>query len=111
MAGSDIKVVSASQASLSNTSSNVAITVTLVSGPTRLKGFIAEPSDVAGVLTFKDGGTDVSEINTGNVDAGASTFQMNLPEEGVKFETSCQVSSSIAGANVATIKGVTLFHA
>jgi len=36
MAGSDIKVVSANQASLSNTSSNVAITVTLVSGPTRL---------------------------------------------------------------------------
>ena len=111
MAGSDIKVVSANQASLSNTSSDVAITVTLVNGPTRLKGFIAEPTSTAGVLTFKDGGTDVFEINTGNVDAGASTFQLNLPEEGVKFNTNCQVSATIAGANVSTIQGVTLFHA
>lgn len=111
MAGSDIQVVSANQSSLSNTSSNVAITVTMVSGPTRLKGFIAEPSGTAGVLTFKDGGTDKFEINTGNVDAGASTFQMNIPAEGIKFGTNCQVSSTLHGSNVASVKGVTLFHA
>ena len=111
MAGSDINVVSKNKAALSNTASNVATTVTLFGGPMRLKGFIVEPSTVAGVLTWKDGGTDVFEIETGNVSLGASTVTMNLPADGIKFKTSIQVSSSLAGANVATINGVTAFFA
>ena len=105
MAGSDIFAASANKAGLSNTSSNVATTVTLFGGPMRLKGFIIEPSDAPGVLTWKDGGTDIFEIETGNAAAGASTVQMNLPSEGI------QVSSTIDGSNVATINGVTAFYA
>ena len=111
MAGSDINVVSKNKAALSNTASNVATTVTLFGGPMRLKGFIIEPTDVSGTLTWKDGGTDVFDIETGNAAAGASTVQMNLPSEGIKFGTSIQVSSSLVGANVATINGVTAFYA
>ena len=111
MAGSDINVVSKNKAALSNTASNVATTVTLFGGPMRLKGFIVEPSTVAGVLTWKDGGTDVFDIETGNAAAGASTVQINLPAEGIKFKTSIQVSSTIAGANVSTTNGVTAFFA
>ena len=111
MAGSDIFAASANKAGLSNTSSNVATTVTLFGGPMRLKGFIVEPSTVAGVLTWKDGGTDVFEIETGNVSVGASTVAMNLPADGIKFKTSIQVSSNLVGANVATINGVTAFYA
>ena len=40
MAGSDIFAASVNKAGLSNTSSNVATTVTLFGGPMRLKGFI-----------------------------------------------------------------------
>ena len=111
MAGSDINVVSKNQAALSNTASNVATTVTIFGGPMRLKGFIIEPSDSPGVLTWKDGGTDIFEIETGNAAAGASRVHMNLPSEGIKFGTSIQVSSSLVGANVATINGVTAFYA
>ena len=111
MAGSDIFAASANKAGLSNTSSNVATTVTLFGGPMRLKGFIIEPSDAPGTLTWKDGGTDVFDIETGNVSVGASTVTMNLPEDGIKFKTSIQVSSSLVGANVATINGVTAFYA
>ena len=111
MAGSDINVVSVNKAALSNTSSNVATTVTLFGGPMRLKGFIIEPTDVSGTLTWKDGGTNIFDIETGNAAAGASTVQLNLPEDGIKFKTSIQVSSTIAGANVATTNGVTAFFA
>ena len=111
MAGSDINVVSKNKAALSNVASNVATTVTIFGGPMRLKGFIIEPTDVAGTLTWKDGGTDVFDIETGNAAAGASTVQINLPAEGVKFKTSIQVSSTIAGANVSTTNGVTAFFA
>ena len=111
MAGSDINVVSKNKAALSNTSSNVATTVTLFGGPMRLKGFIIEPTDVSGTLTWKDGGTNIFDIETGNAAAGASTVQLNLPEDGIKFKTSIQVSSTIAGANVATTNGVTAFFA
>jgi len=111
MAGSDINVVSVNKAALSNTSSNVATTVTVFGGPMRLKGFIIEPSTAPGILTWKDGGTDVFEIETGNVSLGASTVTMNLPEDGIKFKTSIQVSSNLVGANVATINGVTAFYA
>ena len=111
MAGSDLNVVSVNKAALSNTATNVATTVTLFGGPMRLKGFIIEPTDVSGTLTWKDGGTDVFDIETGNAAAGASTVQINLPAEGIKFKTSIQVSSSLAGANVATINGVTAFFA
>jgi L-fucose isomerase-like protein len=111
MAGSDINVVSKNKAALSNTASNVATTVTIFGGPMRLKGFIIEPTDVPGVLTWKDGGTDVFDIETGNAAAGASTVQLNLPADGIKFKTSIQVSSTVAGANVATINGVTAFFA
>ena len=111
MAGSDLNVVSVNKAALSNTATNVATTVTLFGGPMRLKGFIIEPSDAPGTLTWKDGGTDVFDIETGNAAAGASTVQMNLPSEGIKFGTSIQVSSSLVGANVATINGVTAFYA
>ena len=74
MAGSDINVVSKNKAALSNTSSNVATTVTLFAGPMRLKGFIVEPSTVAGVLTWKDGGTFyavVGQISAGSISWGA----------------------------------------
>jgi hypothetical protein len=111
MAGSDINVVSKNKAALSNTASNVATTVTLFGGPMRLKGFIVEPTDTPGTLTWKDGGTDVFDIETGNAAAGASTVAMNLPADGIKCKTSIQVSSSLAGANVATINGVTAFFA
>ena len=111
MAGSDLNVVSVNKAALSNTATNVATTVTLFGGPMRLKGFIIEPSDAPGTLTWKDGGTDVFDIETGNAAAGASTVQMNLPAEGIKFGTSIQVSSTIDGSNVATINGVTAFYA
>ena len=111
MAGSDINVVSKNKAALSNVASNVATTVTIFGGPMRLKGFIIEPTDVPGVLTWKDGGTDVFDIETGNAAAGASTVQLNLPADGIKFKTSIQVSSTVAGANVATINGVTAFFA
>ena len=111
MAGSDINVVSKNKAALSNVASNVPTTVTIFGGPMRLKGFIIEPTDVSGTLTWKDGGTDVFDIETGNAAAGASTVQINLPAEGIKFKTSIQVSSSLAGANVATINGVTAFFA
>ena len=111
MAGSDLNVTSKNKAALSNTASNVATTVTLFGGPMRLKGFIIEPSTVAGILTWKDGGTDVFDIETGNVSVGASTVTMNLPEDGIKFKTSIQVSSNLVGANVATINGVTAFYA
>ena len=111
MAGSDIFAASANKAGLSNTSSNVATTVTLFGGPMRLKGFIIEPTDVSGTLTWKDGGTDVFDIETGNAAAGASTVQLNLPQDGIKFKTSIQVSSTVAGANVSTTNGVTAFFA
>ena len=111
MAGSDLNVVSVNKAALSNTATNVATTVTLFGGPMRLKGFIIEPTDVSGTLTWKDGGTDVFDIETGNAAAGASTVQLNLPADGIKFKTSIQVSSTVAGANVATINGVTAFFA
>ena len=111
MAGSDLNVVSVNKAALSNTATNVATTVTLFGGPMRLKGFIIEPTDVSGTLTWKDGGTDIFDIETGNAAAGASTVQLNLPEDGIKFKTSIQVSSTIAGANVATTNGVTAFFA
>ena len=111
MAGSDLNVVSVNKAALSNTATNVATTVTLFGGPMRLKGFIVEPSTVAGVLTWKDGGTDVFDIETGNAAAGASTVQLNLPQDGIKFKTSIQVSSTVAGANVSTTNGVTAFFA
>ena len=111
MAGSDINVVSKNKAALSNTASNTPTIVTLFGGPMRLKGFIVEPSTVAGVLTWKDGGTDVFEIETGNVSVGASTVAMNLPADGIKFKTSIQVSSTVAGANVSTTNGVTAFFA
>ena len=111
MAGSDINVVSVNKAALSNTSSNVATTVTLFGGPMRLKGFIIEPTNVSGTLTWKDGGTNIFDIETGNAEVGASTVQINLPAEGIKFKTSLQVSSTIAGANVATTNGVTAFFA
>ena len=111
MAGSDINVVSKNKAALSNTASNVATTVTLFGGPMRLKGFIIEPTDVSGTLTWKDGGTDVFDIETGNAAAGASTVQLNLPQDGIKFKTSIQVSSTVAGANVSTTNGVTAFFA
>ena len=62
MAGSDINVVSKNKAALSNTATNVATTVTLFGGPMRLKGFIIEPTDVSGTLTWKDGGTDIFDI-------------------------------------------------
>ena len=111
MAGSDLNVVSVNKAALSNTATNVATTVTLFGGPMRLKGFIIEPTDVSGTLTWKDGGTDVFDIETGNAAAGASTVQINLPAEGIKFKTSIQVSSTVAGANVSTTNGVTAFFA
>ena len=111
MAGSDIFAASANKAGLSNTSSNVATTVTLFGGPMRLKGFIIEPSDAPGTLTWKDGGTDIFDIETGNAAAGASTVQLNLPQDGIKFKTSIQVSSTVAGANVSTTNGVTAFFA
>ena len=111
MAGSDLNVVSKNKAALSNVASNTPTTVTLFGGPMRLKGFIIEPTDVAGTLTWKDGGTDVFEIETGNAAQGASTITMNLPAEGIRFGTSIQVSASIAGANVSTINGVTAFYA
>ena len=111
MAGSDLNVVSVNKAALSNTATNVATTVTLFGGPMRLKGFIIEPTDVSGTLTWKDGGTDIFDIETGNAAAGASTVQLNLPQDGIKFKTSIQVSSTIAGANVATTNGVTAFFA
>ena len=111
MAGSDLNVVSKNKAALSNTASNAPTTVTIFGGPMRLKGFIIEPTDVSGTLTWKDGGTDVFEIETGNVSVGASTVQINLPAEGIKFKTSIQVSSTIAGANVSTTNGVTAFFA
>ncbi len=88
MAGSDLNVVSKNKAALSNVASNTPTTVTLFGGPMRLKGFIIEPTDVAGTLTWKDGGTDVFDIETGNAAAGASTVQINLPAEGIKFKTS-----------------------
>jgi hypothetical protein len=111
MAGSDLNVVSVNKAALSNTATNVATTVTLFGGPMRLKGFIIEPTDVSGTLTWKDGGTDVFDIETGNAAAGASTVQLNLPQDGIKFKTSIQVSSTVAGANVSTTNGVTAFFA
>ena len=111
MAGSDINVVSVNKAALSNTATNVATTVTLFGGPMRLKGFIIEPTDVSGTLTWKDGGTDIFDIETGNAAAGASTVQLNLPQDGIKFKTSIQVSSTVAGANVSTTNGVTAFFA
>ena len=111
MAGSDLNVVSVNKAALSNTATNVATTVTLFGGPMRLKGFIIEPTDVAGTLTWKDGGTSVFDIETGNAAAGASTVQLNLPADGIKFKTSIQVSSTVAGANVSTTNGVTAFFA
>ena len=111
MAGSDINVVSKNKAALSNTATNVATTVTLFGGPMRLKGFIIEPTDVSGTLTWKDGGTDIFDIETGNAAAGASTVQLNLPQDGIKFKTSIQVSSTVAGANVSTTNGVTAFFA
>ena len=111
MAGSDLNVVSVNKAALSNTATNVATTVTLFGGPMRLKGFIIEPTDAPGTLTWKDGGTDVFDIETGNAAAGASTVQLNLPADGIKFKTSIQVSSTVAGANVSTTNGVTAFFA
>ena len=111
MAGSDINVVSVNKAALSNTATNVATTVTLFGGPMRLKGFIIEPTDVSGTLTWKDGGTNIFDIETGNAAAGASTVQLNLPQDGIKFKTSIQVSSTVAGANVSTTNGVTAFFA
>jgi hypothetical protein len=111
MSGSDLNVVSKNKAALSNTASNAPTTVTIFGGPMRLKGFIIEPTDVSGTLTWKDGGTDVFDIETGNAAAGASTVQINLPAEGIKFKTSIQVSSTIAGANVSTTNGVTAFFA
>jgi hypothetical protein len=111
MAGSDLNVVSVNKAALSNTATNVATTVTLFGGPMRLKGFIIEPTDVSGTLTWKDGGTDIFDIETGNAAAGASTVQLNLPQDGIKFKTSIQVSSTVAGANVSTTNGVTAFFA
>ena len=111
MAGSDLNVVSKNKAALSNVASNTPTTVTLFGGPMRLKGFIIEPTDVAGTLTWKDGGTDVFDIETGNAAAGASTVQLNLPAEGIKFKTSLQVSSTIGAGNAATINGVTAFFA
>ena len=111
MAGSDLNVVSKNKAALSNTASNAPTTVTIFGGPMRLKGFIIEPTDVSGTLTWKDGGTDVFDIETGNAAAGASTVQINLPAEGIKFKTSIQVSSTVAGANVSTTNGVTAFFA
>ena len=111
MAGSDLNVVSVNKAALSNTATNVATTVTLFGGPMRLKGFIIEPTDVSGTLTWKDGGTDIFDIETGNAAAGASTVQLNLPQDGIKFKTSIQVSSTVAGANVSTTNGVTSFFA
>ena len=51
------------------------------------------------------------DIETGNAAAGASTVQINLPAEGIKFKTNLQVSSTIAGANVSTTNGVTAFFA
>ena len=74
-------------------------------------GFIIEPNVTTGTLTFIDGGTDVFEVTTGNVSAGASTVQLNLPAEGIKFKTSLQVSSTIGAGNAATINGVTAFFA
>jgi len=111
MAGSDLNVVSVNKAALSNTATNVATTVTLFGGPMRLKGFIIEPTDVSGTLTWKDGGTDIFDIETGNAAAGASTVQLNLPQDGIKFKTSIQVSSTVAGANVSTTNAVTAFFA
>ena len=111
MAGSDLNVVSVNKAALSNTATNVATTVTLFGGPMRLKGFIIEPTDVSGTLTWKDGGTDIFDIETGNAAAGASTVQLNLPQDGIKYKTSIQVSSTVAGANVSTTNGVTAFFA
>ena len=103
MAGSDINVVSKNQAALSNTASNVATTVTIFGGPMRLKGFIVEPTDTPGTLTWKDGGTDVFDIVTGNAAAGASTVQLNLPAEGIKFGTSLQAKASANGAISVTV--------
>jgi len=111
MAGSDLNVVSKNKAALSNTASNAPTTVTIFGGPMRLKGFIIEPTDVSGTLTWKDGGTDIFDIETGNAAAGASTVQLNLPQDGIKFKTSIQVSSTVAGANVSTTNGVTAFFA
>tara|TARA_R110000796_G_scaffold230759_1_gene348462 strand:+ start:251 stop:589 length:339 start_codon:yes stop_codon:yes gene_type:complete len=112
MAGSDIFAVSANSAVLhANASSNAAETVTLFAGPTRLKGFIVEPSAVTGTLSWKDNGVVKFQTTTGNVDAGSSTVQLNLPAEGIKFKTNLQVTTTIAGANVSTTKSLTAFHA
>jgi len=97
MAGSDIFANSASGTTINNA------TATLFAGPIRLKGFIIEPNVTTGTLTFIDGGTDVFEVTTGNVSAGASTVQLNLPAEGIKFGTSLQAKASVNGAISVTV--------
>jgi len=112
MAGSDLNVTSANAAVLhANASSSASETITLFAGPTRLKGFIVEPSSEIGTLSWKDDGVVKFQTTTGNVDAGSSTVQLNLPAEGIKFKTSLQVSTTIAGANVSTTKSLTAFFA
>ena len=94
MAGSDVKA---------NSTTSTGSNVVLFGGPTRLKGFIATPTAVAGTVTFADNNVTVFSITTA-ASVASGPVSISLPSEGIKFENKLQ-------ANLTDVAALTVFYA
>lgn len=68
--------------------------------PTRVRGLVVEPGASAGSVIIKDGGSSGTTLFTINTIAGGETFNVFIPSQGVRCETSAYATLSNAKVTV-----------
>ena len=68
--------------------------------PTRVRGLVVEPGGSVGSVIIKDGGSGGTTLFTINTIAGGETFNIVIPAQGVRCETSAYATLSNAKVTV-----------
>ena len=82
---------------------SLALSGSVYSERTRVKGMVVEPTGNAGSVTLKDGGASGTTIMTINTTANGEPFNVLIPCEGVLFQTN--VYATLADAKVTVFYG------
>ena len=68
--------------------------------PTRVRGLVIEPGGTTGSVIIKDGGSSGTTLFTINTLANGETFNVVIPAQGVRCETSAYATLSNAKVTV-----------
>lgn len=79
---------------------DISVTGSVYGARTRVRGLLVSPTSSAGSIVLKDGGASGTTIMTIPTAANGEPFSVNIPANGVVFETNVYATVSNASAVV-----------